>query len=523
MRRRALLTAVGSLAAVGTAGGAVSGRVAARSQGDAFGPTGTLAIPGTQDTAVADDGETVFVATGDGFAVADVSDLASPELLAERRSIRADHEDGPLSGIWDVECSGSNVLVAGPAGPSQTDLQGAALFDVSTPDDPELVSFYEADHGVHNVALDGTTAYLTGSGRHDEPVVVVEMDDGGEAKKVTDWSPVDAADRLSMLDSNLRNCHDLTVDGERLYASYWETGTWVLDVSDPATPSTIARIGGRPLEELRNLPRSETRRALLNPPGNAHNAALNDDGLLAVSHEAFGEGVEGMGGVTLWDVSDLESGLVEGEEAVPTLDTARRRAILAPSAPDAESGKTLTTAHNCAFRGDRLYTSWYLDGVRAYDVADPASPGLLAGWADPSEANFFDAVPVAGGFVAPNLGVAEERGEPPQNAGLYTFTDPPADADTSPAATRTPVAVDASVTTTAPTTEETPATSTSVSTQAGTDTPRPSTAAATSNTTATTATDGTTGGSGPGFGAFTALAGGALATWRLLGGERSEE
>lgn len=526
MRRRTVLAGVGSLAALGT----VPGSTVARSQADEFGPAGRVDVTGTMDTAVSDDGETVYVAVTDGLAVVDVSDLASPTVLAERRDLQADHEQGPLTGIWDVEVSGSNVLVAGPAGAGRTELRGAALFDVSTPDAPELVSFHETDHAVHNVALDGTTAYLTGSGDTDEPVVVVEMDDGGEASALTEWSPVDADDRLANVDRNLRNCHDLMLDGDRLYASYWETGTWVVDVADPASPSPVARIGGLPIEDLTSVHGNDRRRAMFNPPGNAHNADINEAGVLAVSHEAFGDGVEGMGGVSLWDVSDLSSGLVEDGPGVPTLETSRRGPVLAPSAPNPGEGLTLTTAHNCTFRGDRLYTSWYTDGVRVYDLSDPAAPGLVAGYAAPTEASFFDAVPVTGGFAAPSMGVAGTDGGSSSPARLYTFASPPDDAATEPAATRTPIASQLASTTTSESAADSGSASGSDSestTSPGTgssmsSTETPTSSDAESPPTTTDADEGSSG-FGPGFGPLATLAGGALATWRLLGGDESEE
>jgi hypothetical protein len=36
------------------------------------------------------------------------------------------------------------------------------------------------------------------------------------------------------------------------------------------------------------------------------------------------------------------------------------------------------SAHNPEFRGDRLYVSWYSDGLRVFDIADPLDPRQVA-------------------------------------------------------------------------------------------------------------------------------------------------
>ncbi|WP_254536088.1 LVIVD repeat-containing protein [Halomarina litorea] len=461
-----------------------------------FAPLGTLELEGTEDADVSPDGETVYVAVGDGFAAVDVSTPGDPTLLAERRGIEADRETGPLTGIWDVQADGEFLLVVGPAGPAETELKGAALYDVRDPADPRQVSFFETDHDIHNAALAGTTAYLTGSGPDRAPVVVVEME--GTPEEVARWSLFDVDDRWAEVPQAARTCHDVMVRDGVVYASYWDAGTWVVDLSDPASPEFLARVGGRPFETLADIPENDGFESALTLPGNAHNAALNDDGtVLAVGREAFD--VEGtgetatMGGVALWDVSDLGS--------------AEHRTTIAPPELDRGGGVHLTTAHNCHFRGDRLYTSWYQGGVRVYDASDPTAPTRLASWADAGRASFFDALPVADGVAAPNLGVSPEQGGPPEGAGVYTFPEPEAGGE--PATTRTPTG------TPTPTANGT-ATS---ATPTGTTEPVVTTGAATTAPTSVADSPAATSADGPGFGPLAALAGGGLAAWRLLAGD----
>ncbi len=160
-----------------------------------------------------------------------------------------------------------------------------------------------------------------------------------------------------------------------------------------------------------------------------------------------------------------------------------------------ESG---ATAHNFAWRGDRLYTSWYQGGVRVYDLADPADPRLLAAWRDPDRAQFFAARPAAEGFVASSAAESEGGTEAGTGlrSGLYTFPEP--DADGRPAPTRTPVEPPWTPT------PERPATPTATGTPEPTPTATP--------TDAGTPSDDT----GPGVGVLATLAGGALGLRRLL-------
>lgn len=523
MRRRALLAGLGAVLGgaawpttqaarrdgrerLGRSGDRRESRAGRRGRGDGFGPSGRLPLPGALE-AVVSDGVVAYVAVGDGFVVVDVSDPAAPSLLAERRGILADHEDGPLTGVADVAVSGDRLLAVGPAGDRRAEVvEGVAVFDVSDPTSPERVGFEPRDGATHNATLDGRTAYLVGNPLDGDPVTVAEVTDDG-LSTVARWSPADADDRWEDVLEPLYGCHDVTVRDGRAYAAFWDAGAWVLDVSDPATPEPVARLGGTDPDALAHLERADAFMRFPELPGNAHYVLPSDGGdVVAVGREAFDVSSTarrgGPGGITLWDASD---------PADPVAAT-----TLAPPSPPEPWRFPDRTAHNFGWRGDRLYAAWYHGGVAVYDVADPTAPRVLASWRDPGRA-FWTAVPAADGFVATSKdGSGDEATGTPDHLGGAVFGFPEPAGGGEPAATRTPVSTPTPVPDSTPTATPSP-----VPLPTATSTPSPT---STSTTTAGRSPggespSGTPDGTGiPGFGVLAALVGTAAAA-RLSGRE----
>ncbi|WP_158058359.1 LVIVD repeat-containing protein [Halorussus halophilus] len=503
MNRRTFLRGVGATPAFVAAPSLATNGTTAQSMS----PT-SVSLTGALEAVVGDDGTTVYLATHDGFAVADVSDPDNPEILTERRNLLGDREYGPLTRIYDVKVSGDRLLVAGPNyGAFGDELAGFLLYDVSDPANPKQVAFFETDHGIHNAFLHGETAYLTGTGLDDEPLVVVDVSDD-DPEEIARWSVTDENDTWGPVQSSIHTCHDVYVQDDTAYVANWDAGTWLLDVSDPANPTAEAQLGGRDPDTVLDS-NFEMFTEIRERPGNSHYVAPNEDGtLLAVGREAWdddaSERMGGPGGITLWDVSDRSS--------------PERLVRLAPPTFEDASSFVNRTSHNFAFRGDRLYTSWYSGGVRVYDVSTPTEPMLVDAWAKPAETSFWTAQPVAGGFVATSqLNPTkyeqlsrEEKRKPNESAKLFTFPEPSAE-NAEPA--RTGGMFVQSGGTAETTTDET------AETARTTGTTRETPADATGQTTADTptadpveTTTGTgTGGDVPGFGVVSSMVGGGLA------------
>jgi hypothetical protein len=510
MRRRGVLRGVGAGAgALALSSIGLSGAVAGRT--DPYEPIGSVDVEGAAEAVVGPDGETAYLAVGDGFATVDVSDPAAPGVLAEVREIAADVEGGPMTSILDVKVSGDRLLVSGPAqsGP----LQGLVVYDVSDPANPtQDTEFYRTGYTIHNADFDGEYAYITNFGSPDIPMSVIDVS-SETPEEVSQWSPLDVElDGVEGWSDQRRIpgvLHDLYVHDDVAYCAYWDAGTWLVDVSDPANPTYVSHVGEYDLEYLMGLSSGEFRTMYGEGPGNDHYVAVNDDAsVMAVGGESWDNPTTDGGGptgITLYDVSDAES----PEEL----------AVIEPEdAPDLTRQGTWTTSHNFDLANGRLYSSWYEAGVKVHDVSDPANPELLAWWRNPDEAMFWTAQLGVPGefFVGSSYGVRGHR------SGLYTFPDeageqanPPAPFESStpytrntatPTETPTPTATD----TPTDTVTETP-TETVTGTPTGTATETP-----TGTPDDTTAEDGGGGQAMPGFGIGAALAGLGLGAYRYL-------
>jgi hypothetical protein len=440
MRRRDVIRGVATATALG-AGLTVGTPVSAHEGGgdgdgtvvgepEPYEPLGVVDVPGATEAVVS--GRTVYVATGDGYATVDVSDPTVPRVLARRRNLLADRDDGPLVNVQDVKVDGDTLVVAGPAHPRRNALSGLVVVDVSDPASPVERGFFETDYPIHNCDVVDGRAYLTGNDGERNALVIVDVSDAGSDDPVElgRWSLLDVDDGWGDVEGNRRTLHDVTVHDGVAVCAHWDAGTWLVDVADPAEPRVL---GSVEVPEPGDLSTAGPKPAVT-APGN-HHYATRSDGLLAVGKETFGVRVDddgdgegdrtvgGPGGVDLWDVSDPR-------------DPVRRATVAPPTSDDPTVGGTWTTAHNLDLAGGTLYTSWYRGGVKRHDVTDPANPIEESWWLAPAEASFWTAraartdgergVATPGFFVASSRGVGDVPGR------LYTFPDRPGDQTEQP-------------------------------------------------------------------------------------------
>ncbi|WP_394326253.1 LVIVD repeat-containing protein, partial [Haloferax profundi] len=244
-----------------------------------------------------------------------------------------------------------------------------------------------------------------------------DVDSGTELGR---WSLVSEDDRWADVRSSLRAVHDVFVRDSVAYISMWDGGTWIVDFTDPESPSVLGAIEPGDPDALAALSGRERSVAGRTPPGNHHSAATDESGdLLGIGIESWAVEVErddettdlvgGPSGVELWDIS------------VPSNPT-HLSTIDPPTSPDPTVGGVWTTAHNFDFHDGRLYTSWYRGGVKRHDVSDPTDPVELAWWRDPDQTNFWTAQ-YAYPFADEGVFVASSWGFDDVSGALYTFPD----------------------------------------------------------------------------------------------------
>lgn len=475
MRRRDALRAGAGFLGTGLFVGQGAAESGAAGGSAGYEPLGRLELEGTKEAVVGPDGDVAYLALTDGYGVVDVSDPANPTTLAERRQLRADTEGGAMRQIHDVKHSGDTLAVVGPANSVRDGSAGALLVDVSDPANPTERAFFPTDYPIHNCFLDGSTLYLTANGVGGNPLVVVDVS-GDEPTELARWALTDHDAAWRDVRPNLRPLHDVWVRDGLAALAYWDAGTYLLDVSDPAAPAHVGTIPAGDPGALADPPARES----LSPPGNHHYVATDPaNELLGVGKESWGALVDGEyeggpSGIDLYDVSDPSA-------------PRRLSAVSPPPTPDPSFSGVWTTAHNFELRDGTLYSSWYQGGVKRHDVSDPSNPVEETWWVDPDATRFWAAPLARPGelFVAPSMGTDDGP------AGLWTF---PAEAGTGgdPDALRE--------------------SSTSTATDAATSTQTASTSSPTAASTAASSAAAT------GFGAVTALGGLGLATWRALAG-----
>jgi hypothetical protein len=130
----------------------------------------------------------------------------------------------------------------------------------------------------------------------------------------------------------------------RAYLSYWEFGTVILDISNPATPRHVAT--------LRDPAQVE--------PPHAHSVALARNEKLLVETQEFGSffRLAGTGYPRFYDITDE-----------------RNPRLLSQYRPP---GTEASTVHDVKPAGNRLYVSWYDFGAYVLDISRPSRPRQIA-------------------------------------------------------------------------------------------------------------------------------------------------
>jgi len=506
MRRRDVLrSSAGALALAGLGG-------VASADDASYAPQGEVSVEGAQEVATTPDGGFAAVAAGDGFALLDLSDPASPSIAAEREGLLSEDEDGPMQMIADVKIDGDRLLVTGPNNPPQQGglVKAALLYDIADPANPERLDVLEVDHAIHNSFFADGYAYLTISDFEYEGFKTVDAS-GDSFEVVSEYSIVDHDEKWSEVNGFLRSCHDLYVQDDVAYLAQWDAGTFIVDVSDKANPEVLGRAGGLPADELSQVTRDSLAAVVYQPPGNSHYVRPDEDANYLYKGAESWDGNpdddrRGAGGIRVFDISDAATPEEVG-------------AIRPPGAENEGRRGQFTTSHNFDVRGDMLVSSWYYGGVMVHDVSEPANPERLAWWRNPSETMFWGAK-TAGDrdlFVSGNMQGSVMTF--PMEAG--EMADPPS-AFTPPEETSLVDDVDWSKYTGGESTETTTDSTTAEPTTAEPTTVEPTTADPTTTelpeTTMPTETTEESG-STPGFGALAAAGGIGLGAARLLAGD----
>lgn len=308
-----------------------------------------------------------------GIRVYDLADPAQPRQV----STFADAASDPsVAGTWTEKIivqkvdtpsfSGDLAVVTFQACDSTDEaaFRGFGLYDVTDPARPVPLGRYAAPNtrGSHEIWLgshdgrayvytavmrsewtssptyDAETNTATTPGRAD--FRIVDVSDPRRPVDVAEWGAwrelgvVPIANPEAPWEGAQHFTHSVMVDERlsRAYLSYWDLGTVILDVADPAHPRYLGRTQGHVHA--------------------SHSAAIDPSGrLLIETHETLG------GVPMVYDVTDPANPVELSHIEIP--------------------GAAEDSVHDPKLRGGRAYFSWYANGVVVFDVSKPAQPRML--------------------------------------------------------------------------------------------------------------------------------------------------
>lgn len=336
-----------------------------------------------------------FACPSDGTKIVDISDPADPvwigSLPAPANTQTNDvkvaemdnrYFDGTIAVLSNEDCAGTGA-------------RGVALWDVSEPGAPQalgrfgpevtdpfsLEQIFDFGFGVHNTSVfkvgDRTYAALvvdfaellqlifTGASFSGD-LRILDITDPNNPVQVSDWGIIkdlglDPFAEGQGDDFALGFLHDVWVHQKIAYLSYWDAGLVLVDVSDPSNPKFVSRIKYGPDKE-----------------GNTHVAIPARGGNIVITgDEDFTPGP--WGGLHIFDTSDPFAPF-----EIATFSTVNS---------DSSSAPGWYTAHNLAVRGNKLYVSWYADGIRVLKISQPSQPVEIASYVPAATADPYGFVP----------------------------------------------------------------------------------------------------------------------------------
>ena len=328
----------------------------------------------------------------DGVKVIDISNPSKPKLAAVLQNPdNTSAEDTVVRRVRSRKFQG-DLAVAGiqVCDKTRPATRGLLFFDVTNPDKPKQLGSWAAPDGTrgcHEIDL------AVRADAHNQDRVLVACANPGAAAGVgaDEVAIVDASDprspaqvggftleqdtgptsryRYGCLALSFAHSVRFFGGGKRLYVSYWDAGTVLLDVKDPARPEPIATTWlGEHSED-----------------GDNHSMTLADRGrLLLINSEDVSPNPQVF-------LKGLQCPAREGDQwgqlsIYDNTDPAGARFIASFGTPSSKSPlrEGIHTVHNTEVVGsDQAFSSWYSEGVRWIDLSNPKKPEEVARFLPP--------------------------------------------------------------------------------------------------------------------------------------------
>ena len=307
------------------------------------------------------------------FSVVDVTDPSRPHVVTQTLMPHADVRSNSLAAVGDILAVAYQVKAPG-AVPA-----GVELFDVSRPDDPRSIGFFDTSgphsRGAHCLwFVDGRYAYVTtgmpdftpSNPLDDQFVLILDVSNPARPMEAGRWwlPGTRAGDaepppqRHPRFDYGYRS-HNVNVyptRPDRAYVGYLDGGVLILDIADPSRPRLVSRLDIHPPL-----------------PGFTHTVLpLFERNLLAVTDESILDGAEDHPKL-LWIMDgSVETNIVPIATA-PSPPADLRRAGGRYGAHNLHENEPVDTA----FHSETLvFGAFFNAGLRVFDITDPFQPRL---------------------------------------------------------------------------------------------------------------------------------------------------
>lgn len=270
------------------------------------------------------DNDLAYVVGPAGLSIVDVSTPATPSLVSH---VAGNNQNGGYNDVRVVRTQTATVAFVSPLDFSDTE-----VIDVTNPASPVIKSpLPEYSHSVQVVQTGNTTSLYLATYTEFVPKYDV----------TNPLAPVRLG-AAEIAGGPVTGVHDLTVEGDHIYANYTETGLVALDVS-----------GG--LDNAVEAGRIQTSYS------HASWFATLSSGKKVILH-----GDEGLSGTATDGAAFLR--ILDGDPASPNYlgELSRYRT------------RKEVGIHNIQVVDDKAYLSYYQDGIRIVDIADPTQPTEVA-------------------------------------------------------------------------------------------------------------------------------------------------
>jgi hypothetical protein len=316
------------------------------------------------------EGDTMHVNLKDGFAfvghmgdrgtsIVDVRDARRPRLVGRIPS--PPNTDGHKVQIVDDVLLVNREKIPLSVGPF---VAGMDVYDVSDPMVPRPMAFWPCGgKGVHRMTYwEPPYAYVT-AGADDvsnQFLAIVDLSDPTRPRTVGRWmlpgmamsdtAPPAWGDAMTV------KLHHVIIRDQLAYAAWWDEGTVILDVSEPAAPTFISQLRF-------DHPVSRATHTACPLPGRD---------VLVVTEERWADGCGDVApNARLVDVSDPSRPLVTAVFPVPEGDFCARGGRFGPhNVHEPRPGSLLD--------GSTVYLTYFNAGLRVYDVSDATRPVEIA-------------------------------------------------------------------------------------------------------------------------------------------------